>query len=164
MSPKKTSVVKIELDEEDLSKLYMEGLELSKLFEISSTKCPIEAYSIFKSKTEQPQDRKSGMGFVMLDLAQGIVYLDRAKATEGTFSNFVKATTVSGIAEFHEIIFKITRKLNQSPFFVEDIEEIALIIDQKEQVEQGLSPFSYESPKVDDLEGHNVGISVSPES
>jgi hypothetical protein len=69
------------------------------------------------------------MGFVMLDLDQGMVYLDRAKASEGTFSNFIKATTVSGISEFHEIIFKITRKMNESPFFVGDIEEIALVVD-----------------------------------
>lgn len=100
----------------------------------------------------------------MLDLDQGMVYLDRAIATEGTFSNFIKATTVSGITHFHEILFKITRKLNQSPFFVGDIEDIALVVDQKEQVEIGLSPFSYESPKVKDPEGHNIGITVSPES
>lgn len=100
----------------------------------------------------------------MLDLVEGMVYLDRAKATAGTFSNFVKATTVSGISQFHEIVFKITKKLNQSPFFVGDIEDIALVVDQKKQVEIGLSPFTYESPKVKDLEGHNIGITVAPES
>jgi hypothetical protein len=107
----------------------MDDLELSKLFKISSSKCPIEEYSIFKSKTELPQDRKSGMGFVMLDLDQGMVYIDRAKATQGTFSNFIKATTVSGLAQYHEIIFKITNKLNESPFFVGDIEKINLVVD-----------------------------------
>ena len=52
LSSKSISVVTIELDGKDLSKYYSEELKLSNLFEISSTKCPIEAYSIFKSKTE----------------------------------------------------------------------------------------------------------------
>ena len=43
----------------------------------------------------------------MLDLNKGMVYFDRAKATAGTYSNFIKVSTVSGLSEYHEIKFSI---------------------------------------------------------
>jgi hypothetical protein len=92
----------------------------------------------------------------MLDQEGESLYFDRATAVEGTFTNYVKATSTSGIVAFKEFIFKVTRKINLTPFFVGEIEDIALLIDQREQVEIGLGLLTYESPTVKDEDGHKV--------
>ena len=51
-----------------------------------------------------------------------------------------------------------------TPFFVAKIEDIAVLIDQREQVEIGLGLLTFESPNVQDEDGHNVKIVVSPEN
>ena len=92
----------------------------------------------------------------MLDQEGESLYFDRASAVEGTFTNYVKATSTSGIVAFKEFIFKVSRKINLTPFFVGEIEDIALLIDQREQVEIGLGLLTYESPTVKDEDGHKV--------
>lgn len=153
----------IQLKDGDSSLEYFEDYKVTDLIKSSSSICQVDetSYKLVKNLGGQELDRSTGQGYVMIDPVNQQIYVDKAKAISSSFTAFLVANTLSGISGSYEFKFKITKKLNEAPEFVSDIEDILITVDQREQVESGLGSFTFESPTIKDPEGHALTIDVS---
>lgn len=100
-------------------------------------------------------------GVKFLSLEDELLIFNRKTADQGAFSVFLMAKTLGDVIDNYEFQFKIAKKLNKAPQFVEKVADIVLSVEQKDQVEGNSEVVTFESPKIEDPEGHLISIDIS---